>query len=84
MISLLDGVEADFDALTGSNRRAVWQAIDSKEFRDAGIPMGEGRIALTDPDLLFANPFDTDSTCPLLGTGVQADSKHQHIKRYFG
>ena len=78
MISLLDGVEADFDALNGSNRRAVWQAIDSKEFRDAGIPMGEGRIALTDPDLLFANPFDTGLNIgrPILGTGVQADSKH--------
>lgn len=78
MISLLDGVEADFDALNGSNRRAVWQAIDSKEFRDAGIPMGEGRIALTDPDLLYANPFDTGLNIgrPILGTGVQADSKH--------
>jgi len=78
MISLLDGVEADFDALNGSNRRAVWQAIDSKEFRDAGIPMGEGRIALTDPDLLFANPFDTGLNIgrPILGTGVQSDSKH--------
>jgi hypothetical protein len=78
LISLLDGVEADFDALNGSNRRAIWQAIDSAEFRDAGIPMGEGRIALTDRDLLFANPFDTGLNIgsPKLGTGVQQDSKH--------
>lgn len=78
LISLLDGVETDFDALNGSNRRAIWQAIDSKEFRNAGIPMGEGRIALTDRDLLFANPFDTGLNIgsPKLGTGVQKDSKH--------
>lgn len=59
MRGLLDGVEDYFDNLTGSNRRAVWQALDNAAFRDAGIKVGEARIALTDPDLLFANPFDT-------------------------
>jgi len=78
MQNLLDGVEMDFDNLNGSNRRAVWQAIDSAEFRDAGIPMGEARIALTDPDLLYANPFDTGLNIgrPTLGAGVQQDSIH--------
>lgn len=78
MQNLLDGVEMDFDNLNGSNRRAVWQAIDSSEFRDAGIPMGEARIALTDPDLLYANPFDTGLNIgrPTLGAGVQQDSMH--------
>lgn len=56
---LLDGVESYFDTLNGSNRRAVWQAMDNAAFRDAGIPVGEARLAMTDPDLLYANPFDS-------------------------
>ncbi len=58
-IGLLDGVEEYFDNLNGSNRRAIWQAMDNATFRDAGIPVGEARIAMTDPDLLYANPFDS-------------------------
>lgn len=59
MRGLLDGVEDYFDNLTGSNRRAVWQALDNATFRDAGIKIGEARLAQTDPDLMFANPFDS-------------------------
>jgi hypothetical protein len=33
--------------------------MDNATFRDAGIPVGEARIAMTDPDLLYANPFDS-------------------------
>jgi hypothetical protein len=56
---LLDGVDNYIANMNGSNRRAIWQAMDSAPFRDAGIPIGEMRLAQTDPDLLYANAFDS-------------------------
>ena len=56
---LLDGVDSYIANMNGSNRRAIWQAMDSAPFRDAGIPIGEMRLAQTDPDLLYANAFDS-------------------------
>jgi hypothetical protein len=78
MVGLLDGVEDYFDTMTGTNRRAVWQALDNSKFRDAGIPIGEARIAQTDPDLLYANPFDTGLNIgtPVLGSSVSPQSFH--------
>lgn len=78
MVGLLDGVEGYFDTMTGTNRRAVWQALDNSKFRDAGIPIGEARIAQTDPDLLYANPFDTGLNIgtPVLGSSVSPQSFH--------
>lgn len=78
MVGLLDGVEAAIDQMNGSNRRAIWQALDNAKFRDAGIPVGEMRLAQTDPDLLFANPFDTGLNLgrPLLGSEVTDQSNH--------
>jgi len=79
-VGLLDGVENYFDTLTGSNRRGVWQAMDNAAFRDAGLPVGEMRIAQTDPDLLYANPFDTGLNIgiPILDSTVSPNSLH-HI-----
>lgn len=78
MRGLLDGVEDYFGNLTGSNRRAIWQAMDNATFRDAGIPVGEARIAMTDPDLLYANPFDTGLNLgrPTLGKAISQRSRH--------
>lgn len=78
MRGLLDGVEDYFGNLTGSNRRAIWQAMDNATFRDAGIPIGEARIAMTDPDLLYANPFDTGLNLgrPTLGKAISQQSRH--------
>ena len=78
MRGLLDGVEDYFGNLTGSNRRAIWQAMDNATFRDAGIPIGEARIAMTDPDLLYANPFDTGLNLgrPTLGKSISQQSRH--------
>lgn len=49
--------------MTGSNRRLLWQEMDKKAYRDAGFPdVGATRLAITDPRLLDAQPFDTGLT----------------------
>ena len=75
---LLDGVDDYIANMNGSNRRAIWQAMDSAPFRDAGIPIGEMRLAQTDPDLLYANAFDTGLNLgrPDLSKGLSPDSMH--------
>lgn len=75
---LLDGVDEYIGNMNGSNRRAIWQALDSAKFRDAGIPIGEMRLAQTDPDLLYANPFDTGLNLgsPDLSKGLSAKAAH--------
>lgn len=75
---LLDGVDEYIGKMNGSQRRAIWQAMDSAPFRDAGIPIGEMRLAQTDPDLMYANPLDTGLNLgrPDLSEGLSQTSMH--------
>lgn len=75
---LLDGVDEYIGKMNGSQRRAIWQAMDSAPFRDAGIPIGEMRLAQTDPDLMHANPLDTGLNLgrPDLSKGLSQTSMH--------
>jgi hypothetical protein len=50
-------------AMTGSNRRLLWQEMDKGVYREAGFPdIGATRLAITDPRLVNAQPFDTGLT----------------------
>lgn len=75
---LLDGVDDYIGNMNGSNRRAIWQAMDNAKFRDAGLSIGEMRLAQTDPDLLYANPFDTGLNLgsPNLNQGISPTAMH--------
>lgn len=49
--------------MTGTDRRLLWQEMGKGAYRDAGFPdVGAARIAITDPRLLEAQPFDTGLT----------------------
>jgi hypothetical protein len=49
--------------MTGSNRRLLWQEMDKGVYREAGFPdVGATRLAITDPRLINAQPFDTGLT----------------------
>lgn len=49
--------------LTGTDRWALWQAMDKAAFRDAGLPdVNIARRAMTEPRLMNAVPFDSGFT----------------------
>ena len=55
----INNIQAVHD-LPGSTRWAVWQEMDRAKWRDKGFPdIGRTRLALTDPQLIDADPFDT-------------------------
>ena len=56
---------------TGSQRWALWQALDRANFRDAGLPdVGMARRAITDPRLLNVVPFDSGLTVGRMTGGL--------------
>lgn len=61
---ILSAEVADYiPSMTGSNRRLLWQEMDKGVYRDAGFPdVGATRLAITDPRLIDAQPFDTGLT----------------------
>lgn len=61
---ILSSGAADYiPEMTGSNRRLLWQEMDKGVYRDAGFPdVGATRLAITDPRLINAQPFDTGLT----------------------
>ncbi len=66
------------DNLPGSTRWAVWQEMDRAKWRDQGFPdVGRTRLAITDRQLLDADPFDTglSVTKP---SGILNDPNVQH------
>ena len=49
--------------MNGTRRRELWQEMDKGVYRNAGFPdVGMTRLAITDPRLLEAQPFDTGLT----------------------
>lgn len=49
--------------LTGTDRWALWQAMDKSMYRDAGLPdVNIARRAMTEPRLMDAVPFDSGFT----------------------
>jgi hypothetical protein len=82
------------DGMTGSNRRLLWQEMDKGVYRDAGFPdVGATRLAITDPRLVNANPFDTgltfgrvDASSPLTDTSpdIHATYRSQIHGDYLG
>jgi hypothetical protein len=50
-------------SMPGTQRRELWQEMDKGVYREAGFPdVGAARLAITDPRLLSAQPFDTGLT----------------------
>jgi|GEM_PF-3065309 len=68
-----------FNDHTGSQRWALWQALDRAKFRDAGLPdVGMARRAITDPRLLNAIPFDSGLTVGRMTGGLLDNLDVEH------
>lgn len=71
--------------MTGSNRRLLWQEMDRTAYRDAGFPdVGATRLAITDPRLIDAQPFDTGLTMGLLNRGLDVEPTPRDVHSTYG
>lgn len=60
----------EINQMTGSNRRLLWQEMDRRGYMDDGFPsVGNTRVAITDPRLLNADPFQSGLTMSRLNQG---------------
>lgn len=72
---------------TGSQRWALWQALDRANFRDAGLPdVNLARRSITDPRLLNAVPFDSGLTLGRMTGGLldRIDVEHPTYNTQIG
>lgn len=71
--------------MTGSNRRLLWQEMDKTSYRDAGFPdVGATRLAITDPRLIDAQPFDTGLTMGILNRGFEVSPTPKDVHSTYG
>jgi len=71
--------------MTGSNRRSLWQEMDKTSYRDAGFPdVGATRLAITDPRLIDAQPFDTGLTMGILNRGFEVSPTPKDVHSTYG
>jgi hypothetical protein len=71
--------------MTGSNRRLLWQEMDRAAYRNAGFPdVGATRLAITDPRLIDAQPFDTGLTMGLLNRGFDVEPTPGDVHSTYG
>lgn len=80
-----DGAANYVNNMTGTNRRELWQQMDKAAFRNAGFPdIGATRLAITDPRLLDAQPFDTGLTFGRLEEGFEPTPTPREIHATYG
>ena len=71
--------------MPGTSRRELWQEMDRAAYRDAGFPdVGATRLAITDPRLLDAKPFDTGLTFGRLDLGAGTTDTPPNIHATYG
>lgn len=71
--------------MTGTNRRELWQQMDKAAFRNAGFPdVGATRLAITDPRLVEARPFDTGLTFGRLDENIEPTPTPRDIHATYG
>lgn len=73
------------DGMTGSNRRLLWQEMGKADYRNAGFPdIGAIRLAITDPRLIDAQPFDTGLTLSRMSQGFEVTPTPPDVHQTYG
>lgn len=73
------------DGMTGSNRRLLWQEMGKGEYAKAGFPdIGAIRLAITDPRLIDAQPFDTGLTVSRMNQGFEVTPTPSDVHQTYG
>lgn len=71
--------------MSGTRRRELWQEMDRTSYRDAGFPdIGMTRIAITDPRLLDAQPFDTGLTIGRPDPSFEVTATPENVHATYG
>ena len=71
--------------MSGTRRRELWQEMDKTYYRDRGFPdVGMARVAITDPRLLDAQPFDTGLTIGRPDPSFEVTSTPEDVHATYG